>query len=124
MPTRRPAACRRSTSAGGTDPSIALADLENQRYDKAKHLVLIMTDGDWDDEWNNRHHRQGGKAKRTVAYYAGHGRHFIGFGYSTSDYSANAYASKLKGYGIRESYGITNLMAIPRRLQEALIRLA
>ena len=111
-------------TSGSTNPSMALADLENQRYDKETHLVLMMTDGAWDDDWNDRHHRHGGKAKRTVAFYAGHGRHFIGFGYSSSGYSSNAYAAKLKGYGIRESYGISDLMAIPKRLQEALIRLA
>ena len=34
-------------SAGGTDPTVAVADLDNQRYDKDIHLVIIMTDGAW-----------------------------------------------------------------------------
>lgn len=112
-------------TTGSTDPSLALADLDNQRYDKEIHLVLIMTDGQWNHEWNDKHHSKGGKSDRTVAFYAGHGRHFIGFGFSDySQHSANSYAANLKKYGIRESYGITDLMAIPRRLQEAMIRLA
>ena len=37
---------------GSTNPAHALADLDNQRFDKEKHLVLLMTDGQWDDEWN------------------------------------------------------------------------
>jgi len=112
-------------SAGSTNPSQALADLENQRYERENHLVLVMTDGIWDDEWNQRKNRgRPVPSNRTVAFYAGQGRTFIGFGYDTSTYAAQQYAKNLNGYGIRESYGITDLMAIPKRLQEALIRLA
>ena len=115
-------------TSGSTDPSLALADLENQRFDKEIHLVLIMTDGQWNGEWNaparRRRNSHPGASNRTVAYYAGQGRHFIGFGFDSFASSAAYYAENLKGYGIAESYGITNLMEIPRRLQEALIRLA
>ena len=107
------------STSGSTNPALALADLDNQRFDKEQHLVLIMTDGSWDDEWTHRK----GTPGRTVAHYAGQGRQFIGFGFSQNDYSAKAYASNLKRYGINEAYGITDLMAIPKRLQEALIRL-
>ena len=34
-------------TSGATNPTPALADLENQRFDKANHVVLIMTDGEW-----------------------------------------------------------------------------
>ena len=34
-------------SAGGTNPEIALADLDNHVYGKSQHIVLIMTDDAW-----------------------------------------------------------------------------
>ena len=105
---------------GSTNPATVLADLDNQRYDKEQHLVLLMTDGSWDHEWAAGRR---GSPRRTVAHYAGQGRQFIGFGFSENTYTASSYASNLKRYGIAESYGITDLMAIPKRLQEALIRL-
>jgi len=32
---------------GGTDPTYALDVIESQMHDKARHLVIIMTDGAW-----------------------------------------------------------------------------
>src|SRR4051812_30633264 len=59
-------------ATGGTDPSVALADLANQRYDKAQHIVLIMTDGEWSGNQG-----KGGY----LAAYKEDGRVFIGLGY-------------------------------------------
>jgi hypothetical protein len=99
-------------TAGGTDPSHALADLDNQRYDKAKHIVLIMTDGSWDHAWND------GKS-RTLGAYKSEGTKFIGFGYGSDELARN-----LLSKGCDEAYGIRNLMDIPRQLETTLIALA
>ena len=97
---------------GGTDPSHALADLDNQRYDKAKHIVLIMTDGSWDYEWSE------GRS-RTLGAYKSEGTRFIGFGYGNDE-----LARSLLSKGCDEAYGIKNLMDIPRQLETTLIALA
>jgi len=34
---------------GGTEPAAILSMLDSQRHDKRRHLVLILTDGDWSD---------------------------------------------------------------------------
>jgi hypothetical protein len=117
-------------TAGATDPSYALADLENQRFDKDRHLVLIMTDGDWQGEWGNRQGSWGGGPVRkeadraTLAYHNTDGTVMIGFGYSTYQGSADLYRDNLLGYGCPEAFGITDLMEIPERLREAMITLA
>ena len=102
---------------GGTDPSIALADLDKQRFDKDVHLVLIMTDGAWSGS-----SAQGG----FLASYKGDaaGRYFIGLGFSTYDGSAESIAGNLRRYGCDESHSIPNLMDIPRHLEDALIAFA
>jgi hypothetical protein len=37
----------RVSAHGGTEPTEALEDLPNQRYGKARHLVVVFTDGAW-----------------------------------------------------------------------------
>ena len=109
-------------SAGGTDPSYALSDLENQRFDKVNHIVLIMTDGEWQGAWESgRRQRQGQQA--TLAWHR-EDRVIIGFGYSKHESSAQRYQRNLEGYGCTEAFGITNLMEIPERLRDILISLA
>jgi hypothetical protein len=103
-------------SAGGTDPEHALADLENQRHDKTKHIVLIMTDGSWSGEWEGGSR---GGAKRSLAGYKTEGRTFIGFGYGT-----DALTQNLRAKGCDEAYAIKNLMDIPRKLETTLIAMA
>ena len=96
-------------TAGGTNPEHALADLDNQRHDKSKHIVLIMSDGEWESSWS-------GKQARTVAFYKDAGRQIIGFGYG-GDYIAR----RLMSYGCDEAFAIDDLMAIPRFLEDALV---
>ena len=96
------------SATGGTDPSVALADLDNHRMDRSKHIVLIMTDGQW----------QGGWSKRSLAYYKDDGRQMIGFGYG-SDHLAKI----MEGYGCDEAFAIRDLMEIPHRLEEALLEI-
>lgn len=115
--------------AGATNPTPALADLDNQRFDKVNHIVLIMTDGEWQGEWGSTHNDWGGGRKRaqadkaTLAYHA-NDRVMVGFGFAKYEPTAKRYAENLIGYGCPEAFGITNLMEIPERLREILIALA
>ena len=61
---------------GGTVPDMALGDLDNQRCDRSKHLVLIMTDGQWQGRWS-------GGGGGTLAWYKDDGRTIIGFGFGS-----------------------------------------
>lgn len=99
-------------TAGGTNPEVALADLDNQRHDKAKHIVLIMSDGEWESAWE-------GKSRRTLALYKDANRRIIGFGYGS-----DSIARRLLGYGCDEAFAINDLMAIPRFLEDALVAMA
>ena len=81
---------------------------------KQHHIVLMMTDGEWDKAWGK---------DRTLAFYA-KDRKFIGFGLDSYQSSADRYAANLKRYGLRESYGITNLNEMLRHLQRMLLTLA
>lgn len=102
-------------ATGGTDPTVALADLEKQRYDKDIHIVLVMTDGAW-----------GGSCANTgyLANYKGDtpGRYFIGLGYSSGWENVTDISNNLRRYGCDEAHAMDSLMEIPRYLEEALIR--
>ena len=60
---------------GGTDPSVALADLDNHVQGKSKHIVLIMTDDAW------------GSDAPTLAAFKQEGRTIIGLGYTDGQVS-------------------------------------
>ena len=95
--------------AGGTDPTVALLDLDNQRYERAKHIVIIMTDGDWSGSW----------AKRSLAAYKEPGRNIFGFGLGGTHLAKNLIAR-----GCDAAYGINDLMEIPQRLEQFLLDVA
>ena len=95
---------------GGTVPDVALGDLDNQRCDREKHLVLIMTDGQWQGRW-----AEGGGG--TLAWYKDGGRRFAGFGYG------RGLAQSLLAKGCDEAFQIDDLMAIPAFLEEALLEM-
>jgi hypothetical protein len=104
-------------AVGGTDPSVALADLDNQRYEKDIHIVIIMTDGAWSGPC---------ATQGFLANYKGDtpGRYFIGLGYSSNDWGggpAEQMAEGLRRYGCDEAHGIQNLMDIPGYLEQALV---
>ena len=104
-------------ATGGTDPSVVLADLDNQRYDKDIHIVIVMTDGAWSGPC---------ATQGFLANYKGEkpGRYMIGLGYSSSDWgggSAESMAQNLRRYGCDEAHGIDNLMDIPQYLEQALV---
>jgi hypothetical protein len=102
-------------SAGGTDPSVALADLPNQRYEKAQHIVFIMTDGEWQGNQSNNGY---------LAAYNEQGRIFIGCGFNSGSGSSEYLADKLRRYGCTESYAIKSLMEIPQLLEQTLVAVA
>jgi hypothetical protein len=102
-------------AAGGTVPDMALVDLDNQRCDREKHLVLIMTDGQWQGRWAN-----GGG---TLAWYKDDGRIMLGFGFARDARAAQNHARSMVGRGCDEAFGIVDLMAIPEFLESALLEL-
>lgn len=99
-------------SAGGTNPTVALADLVNQRFDKAQHVVLIMTDGEWQDN---------AAAAGYLASYSEQGRVIIGCGFNSGYGTSEALAEKLRRYGCDESYAIKELIELPRLLEQTLV---
>jgi hypothetical protein len=105
-------------SAGGTDPTVALMDLDNQRYERAKHIVMIMTDGDWDSDWPGQAYGSQTKPTRTLAAYKDAGRRIVGFGYG-----GESLAKGLVAKGCDEAFGITDLMEMPRQLERILLEL-
>lgn len=106
--------------AGSTDPTIALADLDNQRYEKSKHVVLIMTDGSWSQAWEGGYKRgQDVAAKRHLAAHKEEGRVIIGFGYG-----GESLARGLLKKGCDQAYAIRDLLDIPKQLEQTLIDLA
>ena len=98
---------------GGTNPAYVLADLDNQRHDKEQHLVIIMTDGGWQD-WHDR----------TMAAYDAPGRVILGVGYDRNQEVADGYAALMKGYGMVDAIGVTDLMEIPLHMEHLLISMA
>lgn len=95
---------------GGTEPSLALADLDNHRMERDKHIVLIMTDGQWSGDWNG--------GQRHLSFYKDPGRRLIGFGYGDA-----VLARRMQGYGCDEAFAIRDLMDIPHHLEEALLEM-
>jgi hypothetical protein len=96
---------------GGTNPTKAMADLDNHLYGKRKHIVLIMTD----DGWN------GGAP--SMSAYKQEDRVIIGLGYDHG--SDNTYiADSLVRRGADAAYCITSLQQIPKFLEQTLINMA
>ena len=96
---------------GGTNPAIALDDLDAQTFGKTKHVVIIMTD----DAWNN--------GAPTLAAYKAEGRLIIGLGYSEGYRNEHMVAS-MERKGADFAYAIEDLAEIPRHLEQALIAVA
>lgn len=84
---------------GGTNPIQVCDALSEQAYDKGNHLVLVMTDGAFNNSFNGFQH------------YGADGRYFIGFGYGGYYSTASLEANR-----VHEAYSINNLMDIPKAL--------
>ena len=98
-------------SNGGTNPSKALTDLARHRAGKTKHLVIVMTD----DEWSG--------SDPLLAAYKEEGRVIFGLGYKAGKFTPGI-AESLERKGADQAWAITDLAAIPRLLETALIDMA
>ena len=113
---------------GGTDPTKALTDIDNQRLGKERHLVLIMTDGAWTDEWINdvdgeRSPRRSWWAApvetRHLSGWSQPGRYFLVLGLGRGSW----FGPNMKNKGADEAYAIASLDEMPHYLEQALIDL-
>jgi hypothetical protein len=95
-------------AAGGTDPGVALADLDNHVMGKAKHIVLIMTD----DEWSG--------SAPALSSFQQEGRTIIGLGYSSGYGSATGIIESMERRGADHAYVLDTLLDLPRYLEQAL----
>jgi len=113
-------------ATGGTDPSTALADLDNQRMNRPIHIVLIMTDGEWDEEWGgNSWNGRVRKATRSLTPYKDEGRTIIGFGFGRPTHdNTTGLAHGLMAKGCDEAFGSHNLMDLPEQLERILLAYA
>jgi hypothetical protein len=84
---------------GGTDPTMALEDLNHHVHGKDKHVVLIMTDGEWEDDVPN------------LSTYDQPGRYFVGCSYG--------YTDTIKGAHVARK--IRSLLEVPMILEQALV---
>lgn len=84
---------------GGTDPTMALEDLNNHVYGKPKHVVLIMTDGEWEDGINS------------LAFYDQPGRYFVGCTYGEEAHMTGAHVLRK----------IASVLEVPAVLEQALV---
>ena len=92
-------------AVGGTNPAMALNDLDNQQYGKAKHIVLVMTDDDWSGN------------SPTLTAYRAEDRVIVGLGYGGDKGIAESMARK----GANFAYSIEDLAEIPKHLEQALV---
>lgn len=90
--------------SGGTDPKPVLEALDAQVYDKAVHIVLMMTDGAFGTK----------TLPDGIRPYASDNRYFIGLGLG------EGVEDSLSRAGFTDTATITNLMSIPDFLREAL----
>jgi len=100
-------------SAGGTNPTTALADIDNHRYGKARHLVIVMTDGGWSVS-----------GPLLASYATDPGRYMLGVAYSPKASSAHQMAKGMAGFAFTEVMPCSDLFDIPRALELLLIDLA
>ena len=99
-------------SRGGTDPTVAFQSILADERDKASHLVLVMTDGDWSDNsalLNCRHRNM-----HTAVFYLNRWD-------DCTDMSIDDRL--LKRLGPDEAYQIGNLMQIPSAVEHMLVSL-
>lgn len=94
---------------GGTDPGMVLEDVQYQRYEKAKHIVLIMTDGGFSTRpnWLNEHRTEG--------------TYFLGAIYGNS---SKAMEEQMAVMGFDRYACITTLEPLVKMLEAAVIDVA
>lgn len=99
---------------GGTDPQVALEDVPYQRYDKAQHIVLVMTDGqfsskeNWLNEWRTE------------------GTYFLGAVYNPNFNAANAkqVEDRMGVMGFDQYMAISTLEPLAKLLESAIVEMS
>ena len=94
---------------GGTEPTAALSKVVDQGAGKKKHLVIVMTDGDWIS--------YGGKGTRGVKPYIQPNQYWVLVGLSYD--KAVAY-QLVKNKGGDSAVGITEIEELPVQFEAAL----
>lgn len=90
---------------GGTDPTEALKQVRNQRANKLRHLVVVMTDGQW-------------SGVNSVKPFAQPGEYWVAVGLSTDrDYGVSLVSRK----GADSYCGITEVLELPQEVGKALM---
>lgn len=91
-------------SMGGTEITKALSALSHMRHDKDRHLMICMTDGEWEGVHN-------------IAAYMEDGDHSVGLFFSQS---SSAYNNPLQQHQFSEVHRISNLNQIASYLRRTL----
>jgi hypothetical protein len=99
-------------AGGGTNPLAALEDLDNQRFGKELHLVIVMTDGEWTHYTGDRH---------VDSTYGAPGRTILGFAYSPNAGMIDTLTNKLHSYGVHQVFGSTRLNTLALRMEDAIL---
>lgn len=94
-------------SCGGTEPMKALRAVSSLRSNKPRHLVLMMTDGDWDGAYH-------------VSSYVENEDRIIGLYFCP----AGAYTNPLQTQQFHETHTINDLRQIPGHLRRILGEMA
>lgn len=96
------------SAQGGTDPTIALSDIVNHRYDRENHVVLIMTDGGFSTPDGYLNH------------YRHEGTFFIGSYYKHGTACTPRDLQELSSKGFDIVHGVQHLGELVNLLEQAL----
>jgi len=89
---------------GGTNPLEGLRQIKNQNAGKQRHLVVILTDGEW-------------SYVNSIKPFVEPGQYWLLVGLGTPGYAKDLVAKK----GGDVAIGIDNVMDLPKEIEKALI---
>jgi hypothetical protein len=89
---------------GGTNPLEGLRQIKNQNSGKQRHLVVILTDGEW-------------SYVSSIKPFVEPGQYWLLVGLGTPGYAKDLVAKK----GGDVAIGIDNVMDLPKEIEKALI---
>jgi len=91
-------------SGGGTNPRAALKQVKNQRLDKARHLVVCMTDGSW-------------AGVKSIKPFVEPGQHWLLIALGDSPYCM----TYVEGKGADATMFISEVEDLPRVIEKSLV---
>ena len=100
---------------GGTDPNHAFRSILSEERSNKHHVVLIMTDGAWSDNTVYQTYRK--PNHHTMVFF------YQGGGFEANTAPMAPYHSLGMRLSVNEAYTISNLMDIPRALENMLVSL-